>query len=315
VTDGKEISRIPQPEHDEYFHFHCSPTDDVVAVETGERLELHDVGKQRAVRIVELAAGNVWDFAFSRDGAQIVVLAWDEQKAAELIVAEVASREVLYRLKAANRWPREFALLDGGTGAVVASGDGEGIIWTLRPDGLPAGPAPREQTAEQLETWWRDLAGNDPAKAYAAIWGFTEARAAGAEFLVRRLPSTPTNNEPLMLRVGRLIAGLNGEGAQEALRRLTAMRPHVDDELEALLKTNLSPILKAQIEAILSADLERPSAAELQLCRAAQILGRIGGDAARRKLKQMQNGLPELPSTVAARRAPACLEKTIPGEK
>lgn len=312
VSDGQEIAHIAEPNNEQHFKYHCSPTEDVVAMEIDRRLQLHDVGKRRAVRGIELPFGSSWEFAFTPDGAQLVALGWDQENVGELIVAEVASRQVLHRLKLTNRWPREFSLLDGWRSAVVASGDGLGIIWTLGPRDIVS----KDPPAEQLEVWWRDLAGDNSEKAYSAIWQLTEAGEEAAKFLIRRLPTTPPNNEPLMLRVGGMIAGLSGDATaqQEAIRRLTAMRPYVDDELHGLLGTNLPSTVKTQIEAVLSSKVDDPSATELRLCRAAQILGRIGGDAARERLKLMQNGLPELPSTAAAKRAMAYLELSVSGK-
>jgi hypothetical protein len=58
----------------------------------------------------------------------------------------------------------------------------------------------REPTAEELESLWKDVAGDDEAKAYRAFWRLTGSPKQAVPFLTRRLALAPNKGNVDQIR-------------------------------------------------------------------------------------------------------------------
>src|SRR5262249_30487146 len=69
---------------------------------------------------------------------------------------------------------RQLRLLPDGRRALTVLSDGTGLIWDLSPAFEPAGPRAGAAGKKELAAGWADLASEDAARAWAALWRLEE---------------------------------------------------------------------------------------------------------------------------------------------
>lgn len=178
-------------------------------------------------------------------------------------------------------------------GRRLASGskDTTVLVWDLT-DGLSIAPS-NDFTAEQLDGFWRDLAGDDAAKAYRSIWHLASAPKQSLPFLQARLRPIPV---PDAKRISQLLADLDSENfkvrtkAHEELQKLgeAAAAP-----LRATAEKPPSPEVGRRVKELLDklkTEQRTPSPERLRILRAVEVLEHIGTSEARQILKALADG-------------------------
>jgi WD40 repeat protein len=242
------------------------------------------------------------DFEITRDGTTLAILG-GKQREKELCLVDVASGLELWSRSA---WPNNashFALLDDDRQAVVGDSSGVAVVWNLRPSDLP--PKGALIPAEQIETWWRELADDDGQIVYRARWGLSEAGDQTLDFFQRHLKVIPNDGADLAVRVGQLIDQLAAgpEAARKASDQLLRLRPQADAALQRVIADKPASAIRTRIEMLLASNQLSCSSDELRLSRAVQVLGRIGSPRAHALLEQLAAGDPTHLQTQAAKRA------------
>src|SRR5262249_9429641 len=147
---------------------------------------------------------------------------------------------------------------DGKTMATSAE-DKTVKLWDLSP--RPARPA-QELAAKDLEALWADLAGDDAARAYAAVGKLAASPEQAGTLLRQHLPPAPSAGAAQQKQIARLVAQLDdnnfgvrekaseelekmGGAAEFALRQALEGEPSVEvrRRVEKLLEKIKGPVL------------------------------------------------------------------------
>jgi WD40 repeat protein len=172
----------------------------------------------------------------------------------------------------------------------------------LKPEGWSpekAGvPGPR-----QLEQAWADLASEEPAVAYRAVWALGAAGNDAVRLLAQRL--APVRLDPARLR--KLVNDLDARRyavRAAAFRELESMGADAGEELRRFRPESLSPEARRRVEVLLRAVEHRNLRAEVvRPLRAVAVLERIRSPEARGLLERLAAGSPEAELTREAREA------------
>jgi hypothetical protein len=195
------------------------------------------------------------------------------------------------------------AWFPGGGRVASASLDGTALIWDAgslaRRDAAGAAPGPAASpapdpapteplTASRLEQLWADLAVEDAAKSYDAIWALAAAPGQAVAFLGQRVQPEEgvdedrvrqwvkeLDDESFRVRERATVElGRLGDAAEPFLRRAMANRPSVEvaQRVEVLLNSIAAPTLDAD---------------SLRAVRSLEVLERIGTPEARTILEKL----------------------------
>jgi hypothetical protein len=163
------------------------------------------------------------------------------------------------------------------------------LLWEVR---LGADRGGR-LTAKECEELWADLAGDDAAKAWRAIWRLAESPAEALPLLRGRLEPYPAAAAG---ETRRLLADLDSESfprREAATKRLEELGLRAEPALRAALRARPGLEPKRRIERLLAglAKLPQPlSPEELRQLRGLAVLGHIGSPGARRLLEAVAKG-------------------------
>jgi RNA polymerase sigma factor (sigma-70 family) len=207
---------------------------------------------------------------------------------------------------------RRLQLLPDGRRALTVLSDGTGLIWDLTPAFESARPRPEAAGKKELAAWWADLAGDDAAKAWAALWRLQEQPeekvlpwlrehirpVKALEWKALQKPLAELDSETFAVREKAFeqLANL-GSAAVPALRQALEKRPSLEDRLR------LNRLLER-------ASGVPPSPELLRYLRAVQILERLASKESRRLLAELAGGADQVPETEEAR---AALERLSAG--
>jgi hypothetical protein len=199
----------------------------------------------------------------------------------------------------------------GGNRVATASLDGTAFVWDAGAYAHVPAPAPAEPlNASQLEQLWADLAVEDAAKSYEAIWALAAAPAQAVPLIVQRVqPDEPVNENQVRQWVRELDdenfrvreratkeLGRLGDAAEPFLRQAVADHPSVEvaQRVEVLLNSIAAPTLDAD---------------SLRAVRSLEVLERIGTPEARALLEKLGAGVTPSKVKRRAQAAAARLEK------
>ena len=161
---------------------------------------------------------------------------------------------------------------------------------------------PHPAHAHELETWWRDLAGDAPM-AHRAIWGLSGVPEQAVPFLRDKLrPATALPADELK----HLVQDLDSPAfprRQEASRRLTEFGEDAEPTLRQTLAKKPSAEARWRIARILAGPRLIRSPDQLRSLRAVEVLEHIGDQAAGRLLDKLAEGAPASRLTREARAA------------
>jgi hypothetical protein len=203
-------------------------------------------------------------------------------------------------------------------GRLLATGGLEGsiLVWNA-PQPRPLA-ASQPADANEMASWWDDLADKDAAKAYAAARRLLLEGPATVGFLRERL--RPISHPAQAPGLAGMIADLDNDSLrvrEEASRKLAALG---DDEF---LRDSLSKARSLEVRARLTEILSNLAKAaitdpqELRAVRAVRILDLIGDRPARELLSQLAAGGPgrltrEAAAALARRNPPASMPASAP---
>jgi WD40 repeat protein len=149
-------------------------------------------------------------------------------------------------------------------------------------------------TAEELKRLWKDLAGEDAATAYRAVWTLSANPQQAVPFLTEHLRSATAFDKR---RVQQLIADLDSDRfvvRQQAETELAKKGWLVESALRRVRKEGASLEVRRRLTNLLQ-ELEsaNPSGAWLPVARSLAVLEWVGTTEARRVLKMLAEGAPE----------------------
>jgi hypothetical protein len=214
---------------------------------------------------------------------------------------EVATGKERYQLRGHESLVESVAFAPDRRTLVSASLDTTGLVWDvtghLRGGRLEAlNLSPRELAAR-----WADLAGDDAAKAYRAVWDLVAARQS-VPFLREHLKPTP---EVDARETARWIKDLDSQifaVRARAMRELEKLGDRAEPALRKLLAGQPSVETRKRCEQLLE-KLAPLSGERLRVVRAIEALEHMAGAEARQLLTALAGGAPEAHQTRQARAA------------
>ena len=236
----------------------------------------------------------VYHLVFSPDGRRLASSSakWNKDQAGEIKLWDLATAKELASFKGHEATIWSVAFSPDGKRLASASGKwnkddaGEAKVWDLTAALKAAEPLPPPD-AKQLDALWADLAGNDAAKAYRAVWALSAAPKETLAFLNEH---AKVPRDTVLDRIPKLIADLDDasfevrEKASQELEKLgRAAHPALKKALESP-----SPEVRRRAEMLLEKKGEPPplTADEVRAWRTLEILGWIGTAEARPLLQK-----------------------------
>jgi dipeptidyl aminopeptidase/acylaminoacyl peptidase len=190
-----------------------------------------------------------------------------------------------------DHWAEVTCVAFAPSGKLLATGsdDTKVLFW-----GLPEAPEQGQQPApseKELKGLWADLAGEDAAKAYRAIWTLAASPQQAVPFLRKHLkPAVPA--EPQKLKP--LLADLDSPRfavREKAIRELAKLGDLAEPALKGMLEKKPSLEVRQRVERLLEqlqGSVVTPD--RLREIRAVEALEHIGTAEARRLLEQLAEG-------------------------
>ena len=286
------------------FHAAVSPDGKFLAIGSDNRaLALHDLATGEQVRRQEPLPEAVYALVFSPDSR---TLAWGALGAPGVHLVETATLGERQSLTGHRGGICSLAFTADGRTLLSGSEDATVLVWDLtRPAGdaeSRAGPP----SAAELEARWKDLAGDDAARAYAAVRRLAAAPAEAVPFLAARLRPVPAADEQ---QLSRLIAALDGDtfaARDKAARELTALGERATAALRKALAGARSPEARRALQALLDRQAradQTPTGERLRGLRAVEALENAATPQVRRLLAALAAGAPEACRTAEAKAA------------
>jgi hypothetical protein len=210
----------------------------------------------------------------------------------------MATGKELSRLKGHQGDVAALAFAPDGQTLASGSRDTTGLIWDVKDLATGARPA----TAIDVEARWKDLLGDDAAKAFDALCVLSTVPGQTVPFLKDHVqPSIPGD----AAKVRRLIADMDSEQF-EVRQKASAELEKIGEAATPLLREALAgqPSLEARkrIEELLAKAIAvAPRGEVLRSLRAVEVLETIGTPEARQVLERLARGVPEARLTQEAK--------------
>jgi WD40 repeat protein len=268
---------------------------------------LWEVATGNEIRKLGGEEDHFWRIAWSPDGKMLA--SWKPERrpadpeidrtprSGAIRLWEIASAKEAHQFVGHDGLVKSLAWSPDGTRLVSASDDATLLIWAVGHS--PNKPATPLQLPD-LKSCWTDLASDDGAKAYQAIWTLTQGHKDSLPFLAERLqPVAPADPK----EVARLIEALDSNDfaiRQKATEELAAQGERVKHALRQTLANNPALEVRKRIEKLLE-KLEPWSGERLRARRATTVLEYVGTAEARKLLEGLVKGVPEAQLTEEAK--------------
>jgi WD40 repeat protein len=259
-------------------------------------------------KVGDLPAGQPHSWVLAADNRTVVTIdaksirVWDLASKQEKLKLELPTASVIgptnYGMRATAH------LTPNGRRLLTPESDGTFLIWDLSAALATNAAAPANVEVDRVAGWWSDLAKNDPAVAYAAIWKLTDVPAdAVALFQKQMKPAVDADFD----RVRKLIKELDDdrfEVREAASKTLEKMGAGIQPAARQALEGRPSPEVRRRLEALIQTPASVSQTPELlRNLRAIGILEQIGSKDARQLLTTLSSGVPHASETQAARSA------------
>jgi WD40 repeat protein len=259
-------------------------------------------GRTRAM----IPTGKVGDLELSPDGRLLAAIS-----RTEIVLWEIATAKPVYRVQA----PAPFSAADGVAFSTRAAFSPDGrrlatgfkdttvLVWDIAP-GLQRGPRSAKVLGQKdLEQLWSDLAADDTAKAYRAIWTLASAPDQAVPFVKGRLKPASDNGK----RIAKLIVDLNSEQfttRNAALAELKKLDIEVEPAFDRAIAVGVALECKRRMQTLLDLPPAIVRTREiLRGVRAVQMLEAARTPAARQLLNVLATGAADARLTKEAKEA------------
>jgi hypothetical protein len=216
--------------------------------------------------------------AFSSDGKWLATGGTDSL----VRIWEVATRKEVRRFSGHEKRVTLVAFGPGGRSVISAGEDGAVYQWELRP-----------KSPAKVADPWTDLASDDPAVAYRAIWAFADSPDSAVKLLRANLPPAKAESPE---RIAQLIEQLGADRfalRETAMKSLAGLGHGVETALKAALNRKDLPAEGKERARKLLATLDKsPVGEDLRRSRAVQAQELAGTEAARELLGEWSRGAP-----------------------
>ncbi len=257
-------------------------------------------------QIVTVAGGLLNTLALAPDNRTLVIA--DSES---LRVWDLATHKEIYRstvgdnVEVSSGIPTHetaLTLSPDGRRVLTSQSDGTLLIWDLTLASRPSKLLANDADEKTIEALWVDLAKEDAASAYAAIWKLTDVPDPAIAFLRGCLkPAVDAD----FAKVRQLLKGLDDdrfEVREAASRELEKLGPATHAALRQTLEGKPSAEVRRRLESLLEkAGSISQSPDLLRRLRAIQVLEAIGSKEARNLIAEIASGVSHAPETLAAK--------------
>jgi WD40 repeat protein len=192
-------------------------------------------------------------------------------------------------------------------GKTLAAGTYSGntvFLWNLASEGRAPGVQAKRLSRRALADLWADLASNDAARAYQAVWTLAGAGPTAVAFLKEQLRPIPEMDRN---RVRQLITQLDDDqfvARENGSQELQGLGRTVEPFLRQALADGPSAEARKRLEGLLQTLKRQGLSSEERRQRwVVQVLEAIGSPEAREVLALLARGAPEAPQTELAKAA------------
>jgi RNA polymerase sigma factor (sigma-70 family) len=183
-----------------------------------------------------------------------------------------------------------LAFSANGRRLASASSDSTVLIWNLVSMLRPTDALVEQPDEKELGTWWADLAANDAARAYAAVWLLAEAQSVSVPFLRERLKPVPNTQVKEILQHIDDLDNNSFAVREKAFQELRSLGPAAAPALRQALEKKTSLETRRHVEELVES-LNGPISGEsLRTLRALAVLEHAGTPEARRLLEALAGG-------------------------
>jgi hypothetical protein len=278
------------------------PTEDRIAIydiQTGKRMRRwNDSG---------FPTSHTEGLAFSSDNRLLA-----SSDGEEVHVWEVATAKKIRTFQGHRSDIISVAFKNDGRRLASSSRDNTTLIWDMTFSPRNADLGTGKPGEKDLASWWADLAGDDAAQAYTAIWQLATRPEASVPFLREWLKPVP---EAQQKEIAQHIKDLESEEFkvwQRALEQIEALGPDAIPALRQALERHLLPEVRNRATSLLDSLMAKPLAGEpLRTHRALAALEYAGTPDARRLLESLAKGAPEARLTQEAKASLERLSKQM----
>ncbi len=229
--------------------------------------------------------------AFSPDG-KLVVSGGGKLEDNSIDVWEAATGQLIRRFEGHHSWVSAVTFASDGLTVASSAGDSTILLWDItgrQKDGkLPTAAL----TPRQLEACWAELAHEDAARAYDAVWALVAAPEQAVPFMEKKLSPVP---RPDRNTTAGLIADLDSydfTARKRAAEKLTRLGDAISPILRRSLENKPSLEVRRRLQQLLDQSREW-TPIRLRDHRAIQALEHIGTPQAKRVLQKLAAGAPE----------------------
>jgi WD40 repeat protein len=232
--------------------------------------------------------------AFSKDGRLLAQGRLNDS----VSVWDLATGKEVGQFKGHSGIVDSISFAPDGKSIATGSRDTTGLVWELP---KPPATADAKPPDVNLESRWKELAGDDATKAFEAIYALAGVPGPATAFMKDHLRPAAYADPS---RIEQLVANLDNEQfdiRKQAAAELEKIGDAASPFLRKALEGDPSPEARRRIEEILRrTDATMPHGEMLRTIRAIEVLEAIGNSDAKAVLQILAKGMPEAATTRAA---------------